>query len=177
MKPSGALKVYCACVFVLGLVLSLPLAAWTGTAVLEPAAALAVTLCWNFVFLLLLPVILDWSESAYFRARFLELEECARQNPHLAEVLSEQCRKLKLAGLRLAALDVRCSEPFSYGLFDQNPRLFVPASWLEPENQMRACPSIEVELSRFARRDMTAIFVGFALVQLLVQQVLMAVLF
>jgi hypothetical protein len=126
------------------------------------------TLCFNCVLLMILPLVLDWSERKYFKARFVALEELAQTNPQLKAALDEQCEKLSLPGLRLAAVDMPGGEMLAYGLWRQNPRLVVPSDWLQ-NTQDTVVPSIEVELNRFAKRDVSFVFLAFCLVQVAAQ--------
>jgi len=139
--------------------------------------AAILTLCFNTLLVMVLPLILDWSERKYFKARFVQLEELERTNPELKAALDEQCEKLHLPGLRLATVETAGSleTTFSYGLFRQNPRLVVPSSWLHSTKMTapNVVPSIQGELNRFASRDISLIFFGFALVQFGVQQLLL----
>src|SRR5262249_43697341 len=127
-------------------------------------------LCFNVLMIMVLPLVLDWSERKYFKARFVQLEELAQTNPQLKAALDEQCRKLSLPGLRLAAVDMPVSETFSYGLWRHNPRLVVPASWLQDSAaESTIMPSIEVELNRFAKRDVSFLFLCFWIAEVALQ--------
>lgn len=175
MKPSRILKIYAAVAFVLGVCFSIPTALLANCGELEPNAGAVLALSWNVLFLMILPLILDSCERKYFKARFMQLEELAATNPELKSILEEQCNKLSLPGLRLAAVDTPAGEPFTYGLWRQNPRLILPASWLSSHDRGSLLPSIEVELSRFARQDVSFVFLLFAVVQVIIQQVIIAV--
>lgn len=173
MRPSRVLRVYCTVTFILGLLLCAPMVLMLRANELNAHDAAILTLCWNVLFVMISPLVIDWSERKYFKARFVQLEELAETNPELKAVLDEQCRKLSLPGLRLAAVDTATAEPFSYGLWRQNPRLIVPASWLKPESKPEATniiPTIETELSRFASRDVSVVFLVFAILQFGIQQ-------
>lgn len=135
--------------------------------------ALILTASWNVLMLMVLPMVLDWSERKYFNARFLQLEELAETNPELKAVLDEQCRKLSLPGLRLAAVDTADGETFTYGLWRQNPRLIVPSAWLSNVDTSQIVPSIEMQLNRFAKRDVTMVFFVFFIVQVVLEQILL----
>lgn len=174
MRPSQVLKIYCLVAFGIGTTLSLPIAMFIRSQELSGNSAIILTFCWNTLLLLILPLVLDWSEHKYFKARFLLLEELSETNPELKMALEEQCRKLALPGLRLALVDSQVSESFAYGLWRQNPRLVVPASWLaSTSDPAKICPSLEVELARFARRDLTLLFAAFAVGQVIIQQILL----
>jgi hypothetical protein len=135
--------------------------------------ATILTASWNVLMLMVLPMVLDWSERKYFNARFMQLEELAETNPELKAVLDEQCRKLSLPGLRLAAVDTVDTETFTYGLWRQNPRLVVPSAWLQAPDQSVIVPSIEMQLSRFAKRDVSIVFFAFFILQVSLEQVLL----
>lgn len=121
------------------------------------------TLCWNCLFVMILPLVMDWAERRYFKARFVALEEIAETNPELASVIAEQCKKLSIPGLRFAVVDTASDETFSYGLWRTNPRLVVPGRVLDDKN--RIIPSVEAELSRFASQDHTIVFLLFTVLQ------------
>lgn len=88
----------------------------------------------------------------------------------MAAVISAQCEKLSIAGLKLAvipagsegALAPEQDVLFSYGLWKSNPRLVVPDSLLKNEDSGKAIPSVEAELARFSRRDHNVIYLMFA---------------
>ncbi len=107
---------------------------------------------------MLLPLVLDWAERHYFKARFLALEEFAKTNPDLASVLEKQCKELAIPKLRLAVVESQTNELFSYGLWRINPRLILSRSLLNKESQIKMIPSIEAELSNFASQDRTLVF-------------------
>jgi hypothetical protein len=171
MRPSRVLRVYCAISFTLGLALCTPMVLLMRAGELGGHDAAILTLCWNTLFLMVSPIILDWSERKYFKARFVQLEELAATNPELKAALDEQCAKLHLPGLRLATVDTASTETFTYGLWRQNPRLVVPSSWLNSSSseERNILPSIEGELSRFASRDLSLVFLLFAIAQFAVQ--------
>jgi hypothetical protein len=109
--------------------------------------------------------LLDWSEQKYLKARFLELEDIAKENPELKAYLDNQCAKLHVESIKLAVVDSTVDEPFSYGLWRYNPRLIVPKSALSAAEVTKAIPSIEVELSKFARQGVTLTYFTFTIVQ------------
>jgi hypothetical protein len=170
IRPSTVLRIYCAASFAVGLAVSVPLVMLIPSKELSLNSTAILLLCFNVLMVMLLPLVLDWSERKYFKARFVQLEELAKTNPQLKEALDEQCRKLSLPGLRLAAVDVPFADTFTYGLWRHNPRLVVPASWLqEPSDESKIMPSIEVELNRFAKRDVSFLFVAFWIAQVAFQ--------
>jgi hypothetical protein len=130
------------------------------------------TLTWNVLFVMLLPMVMDWCESYYFKARFMKLEEIANTNPELANVISKQCEDLSIPGVRFAVVDNAPEDLFSYGLWRMNPRLVISGKLLD--KRVSLVPSIEAELSRFATQDHTFVFVLFAIVQIIMQQLLIA---
>jgi hypothetical protein len=178
MRPSRVLKFYCAVAFLLGIALSVPMVMLMRAGEFTGHDAAILTLCWNTLFLMISPLLVDWSERKYFKARFVQLEELAATNPELKAALDEQCRKLHLPGLRLAAVDTPGTETFTYGLWRQNPRLVVPSSWLNAAEtaEKNILPSIEGELNRFASRDLSLVFLAFAVVQFGAQQIALNVL-
>lgn len=176
MKPAALLRTYCAVTFAIGTALTAPVAYFIHTKDLEMNAGIFLALSWNILFVMILPLILDWSERKYARARFIELEELAKTNPELKAALDAQCEKLALPRLRLAVADTAGDETFSYGLFRNNPRLIVPAKALSEDEKARLIPSIESELMRFKRRDLTPVFLLFAALQIAVQFLLISVL-
>jgi hypothetical protein len=176
VSPARILRIYCAVTFVIGVALALAMVYLVRHQDIEANAAAILTLCWNVLFLMILPLILDSCERKYFNARFMQLEELAESNPELKAALEEQCRKLAIPGLRLATVDSRFSEPFSYGLWRQNPRLIVPDACLKSHDEaVKMIPSIEFELTRFARHDVTVIFLLFSAAQVLLEVVLLKV--
>lgn len=173
MRPSKVLGLYCSLSFAIGALLSVFISVLVKHDEVGRYGATILTASWNVLFLMTLPMILDWSERKYFNARFMQLEEVAQENPQLKAVLDEQCQKLSLPGLRLAAVDSADGETFIYGLWRQNPRLVVPSSWLKSHDQSQILPSIEVELNRFAKRDVSIVFFGFFILQVAIQWVLL----
>jgi len=173
MRPSKILGFYCALACLAGLMLSLLTVVLVKHDEIGHSGATILTASWNVLFLMVLPMILDWSERKYFNARFVQLEELAQENPELKAVLEEQCRKLSLPGLRLAAVDTADGESFTYGLWRQNPRLVVPLSWLKTYDQSKILPSIERQLNRFAKRDVSFVFLAFFVVQVALQNLLL----
>jgi Zn-dependent protease with chaperone function len=169
MSPSKVLNFYYALAFAIGTVLSIFLAHWVETKDIGVRGAAVLNLSINVFFIMVLPLVLDWAERRYFKARFLLLEELAFTNPELATVLQEQCSRLAIPNLRLAIVHSANLELFSYGLWRNNPRLIVSDSFLTPEEQARIIPSIEAELARFATQDRTMIFLMFAALQEIIQ--------
>lgn len=165
---------YLVLTFMVGLVLSVPTAWWINADVLGSRGAALTTLCWNVLFVMILPLVLDWSERRHCKVRFLELEEVAKTSPELAAAIAEQCRQLEIAHLKLAVADTAVSETVSYGLWGQNPRLIVSDAILQSPEKSMILPSIEAELSRFTRQDHTLIYLMFSIVQILLQQVIVA---
>lgn len=125
--------------------------------------------------MLILPLVLDWSEQKYLKARFVQLEEIAQDNPELKAYLDEQCRKMALAKIRVAVVDSPLPETFSYGLLRYNPRLIVSSSILSEAEKAKAIPSIEHELNRFAKQEVSLYFLAFTVLQIIIQQVLFRV--
>jgi hypothetical protein len=151
-------------------VASFPLAWLVQRGELSLNASAVLLLCLNVLLIMILPLVLDFSERKYFKARFLELEEIAQSNPQLKALLEEQCQKLSLPGLRLAAVETTATEMLIYGLWHQNPRLVLPASWLQTSAaQTNLLPSIEIELNRFAKREVSFLFLAFFLIQVALQ--------
>lgn len=172
MRPSRVLKIYYLTTFVIGTLLTMPVAHWVQTQELGGRGAAGMTLCWNVLFIMLLPLVLDWGERRYFKARFMALEEVAKTNPELASLVSEQCKKLNLPNLRFAIIDT-ADEMFSYGLWRNNPRLVVSGNLLSEDNS-KVIPSIEAELTRFTSQDHTFVFLAYTVVQLMLLQILIA---
>lgn len=175
MKPSKVLTIYLICSFVLGMILAVPLGYYLKAEELNAFSAATLALCWNVLFVMVLPLILDWSERTYFKARFLKLEELSQTHPEMASVLSEQCEKLALPGLKMAVIDTPGDELFSYGLWGISPRLIMSDSLLKSEDA-ELIPSIEHELERFSRQDHTLLFLFFTAVQIMFAQVVMTLL-
>ncbi|HEY9788332.1 MAG TPA: hypothetical protein V6D17_23285 [Candidatus Obscuribacterales bacterium] len=174
IRPSRVLNLYYLATFALGVLLTFPVARWVTIGEIGARGSAILTLCWNVLFVMLLPLVLDWAEQRYFKARFVALEEVAKTNPELALVISEHCKKLSLPGLRLAVIDTNSEDLFSYGLWRTNPRLMIPGNLLTTFDKARAIPSIEAELSRCAHQDHTLIFLLFTAVQCIIQQVIIA---
>ena len=122
--------------------------------------------------MLILPLVLDWSEQKYLKARFVQLEELARDNPELKLYLDQQCEKMALAKIRVAVVDSPVEETFSYGLLRYNPRLIMSTSMLSDAEKARVIPSIEHELNRFAKQEVSLYFLGFTAIQIVLQQVI-----
>jgi Zn-dependent protease with chaperone function len=165
MHPSRVLKIYYASSFAAGVLLTFFLTHWVATKDVGPRGAAIITACLNVLLIMLLPLVLDWAESKYFKARFIMLEEVAKTNPELASILQEQCQRLAIPNLRLAIVQSSSKELFSYGLWRNNPRLVLSESFLEIEQVNRMIPSIEAELIRFSNQDMPLIFLMFGIVQ------------
>jgi len=174
MHPSRVLKIYYAVSFVSGVVLTFFLTHWVTTKDVGPRGAAIMTACLNVLLIMLLPLVLDWAERKYFKARFIMLEEVAKTNPELASILQEQCKRLALPNLRLAIVQSPAKELFSYGLWRNNPRLILSESFLDVEQVNRMIPSIEAELLRFSNQDMPLMFLMFAIVQEMLLLILLA---
>lgn len=136
-----------------------------------PNAALILPVCWNVLFMLILPLVLDWSEQKYLKARFLQIEEVAKDNPELKACLDQQCEKLSVSSIRLAVVDSSGEETFSYGFMRYNPRVIVSKEILSMEEKSKIIPSIENELNRFARQEVSLYFLAFLFAQLAIQQI------
>lgn len=126
--------------------------------------------------MLILPLVLDWSEQKYLKARFLQLEELAKDNPELKECLERQCQKLSVPAIRLAVVETATEETFSYGLLRYNPRIILPSKLLSIEEKAKVIPSIENEMSRFARQEVSFYFAAFIVLQLILQQIIIRLL-
>lgn len=174
MSPSQILKLYYLASFLIGLVLAIFLAHWISTKEIGIRGAAIITVSLNVLLIMILPLVLDWAECRYFKARFLGLEEIAKTNPDLASSLEEQCKRLAIPKLRLAIIESSSDVLFSYGLWRLNPRLVLSASMLSKEVQIRTLPSIEAELARFAGQDKTLVFLMFTVVQMIFQVVLLS---
>lgn len=174
MKPASLLRTYCAVTFAVGTLVTLPVAFLINRGDLDLNAGIYLALSWNVLFVMILPLILDWTERKYASARFITLEELAQSNPELKAALDLQCEKLELPGLRFAVADTAGDETFSYGLFRNNPRLILPAKVLSEGERVRMLPSIETELMRFKRRDVTLLFLGFAAAQIALQYLIIS---
>lgn len=174
LKPSTVLGIYYLTTFIVGVGLAFPVARCVAIGEIGARGSAILTLCWNVLFVMLLPMVLDWAERRYFKARFVALEDIAKTNPELALMIGEHCKKLSLPGLRLAVVDTTSEELFSYGLWRTNPRLIIPDALLNQPEKGQAIPSIEAELSRFANQDHTLVFLIFTVIQCIVQQLLLA---
>jgi hypothetical protein len=172
LKPSQVLTYYYALTFLLGTVLTVAVAFGVNAGEISPGGAAIMSLSWNVLFIMILPLVLDWSERKHCQARFLELEDIQGSNPELAAVIAEQCRHLSIAGLRLAVVDKGSDELFSYGLWGYNPRLILPQKLLTSQPPAAVWPSIEAELTRFASQDHTMIFLLFTVLQITLELVL-----
>ena len=167
VRPSQVLKIYYLITFTVGTILTVPLAHCVQIQDVGARGAALMTLCWNVLFIMILPLVMDWGERRYFKARFLALEEVAKTNPELATVITEQCKKLSIPGLRFAVVDTPTTELFSYGLWRHNPRLVVTDAFLSGEIKTSVIPSVEAELSRFASQDHTFVFLLFTITQVI----------
>jgi Zn-dependent protease with chaperone function len=165
MHPAKVLRLYYTASFIAGIILAFLLAHWVAAGEIGARGAAVMTACLNVLLIMLLPLVLDFSERSYFKARFLMLEELAQTYPELAQILRDQCTKLKIANLKLAIVHSSSQELFSYGLWRNNPRLVVPDSLIAIDQVSRMIPSIEAELFRFSIQDRTVLFVIFAAVQ------------
>lgn len=166
MSPSRILRMYYVTTLLLGLCMILPMSEWVKLNELGTRGAFGLILCWNVLCLMLLPLVIDWAERHYLKARFVEIQEIAKSNPQLAEVISVQCQRLSISSLKFAVVDNSPEDLVSYGLWRTNPRLIVSSDMLKPENQDKAIPSVEAELARFIKRDdNTVIFLMFAAFQ------------
>jgi Zn-dependent protease with chaperone function len=165
MHPSRVLKIYYAGSFAAGVILTLLLTHWVSTKDVGPRGAAIMMACLNVLLIMLLPLVLDWAERKYFKARFVMLEEVAKTNPELAAVLQEQCKRLAIPNLRLAIVHSSTEELFSYGLWRNNPRLVMSDSFLDIEQVNKMIPSIEAELIRFSNQDMPLVFLIFGILQ------------
>lgn len=173
LKPSTVLKAYYAGTFALGVGLSMLVGAQLHTHEIGIRGAALTTLCWNVAFMMILPLVLDWSQYRYFKAKFMQLEEIAKCNPDLASLLENKCQELALPKLRLAVVEGPVKEVFSYNLWGHNPRLVVPKTVLDPNESAKILPSVEAELGVFVNQDQTIMFLIFASVQVLIQQVVL----
>jgi Zn-dependent protease with chaperone function len=161
------LKIYYLVTFAIGTLLTVPLAQALQLHEIGARGAAIMTLCWNVLFIMILPLVMDWGERRYFKARFLQLEEVAQTNPELAAVISEHCKRLSIPGLRFAVVHTQTNELFSYGLWRHNPRVVVSDALLSAEPNPAAIPSVEAELSRFANQDHTFVFLLFTILQVI----------
>ncbi|MBI4534062.1 MAG: hypothetical protein HY711_08940 [Candidatus Melainabacteria bacterium] len=168
------MTIYCIGTFIIGLVLTIPVALWVNQDELGTRGGAIMTLSWNVLFSMILPLVLDWCERKHCKVRFLNIEEIAKTNPELAAVISEKCRQLAIAHLRLAVADTPTDETFSYGLWGHNPRLILPGKLLNSHDKAMILPSIEAELNHFASQDHTMVFLLFTVVQVLLQQMIIA---
>ena len=172
MRPSRILKVYYSATFLAGMLFTIPVAEAVQQHELGARGAAILTLCWNVLFIMLMPLIMDWAESRYFKARFVQLEDVAKDNPELAEVIAKQCEELSIPGFRFAVVESNTEELFSYGLWRSNPRMVLSTSFLTTEQKSRTIPSVEAELTRFATQDNTFVFLVFTVLQVMLQHLL-----
>ncbi|MBP7862876.1 hypothetical protein KA183_14415 [bacterium] len=174
MIASKVLRNYYIATFLLGVVMLLPMTIGLKTNDVGMKGAYAVILCFNVLCFLLLPLIMDWTERVYFKARFLALEEVAEKSPQLAKAVSEQCEQLSLNSVKFAVVEVAHGEPeqelgsheklTSYGLWRSNPRVVLTNRLLDPSN-LNAAPSVLAELNRFSKNNTIPVFMGFAAIQ------------
>lgn len=163
MTPSKILNTYYLITFLIGAVLTFPIALWVQDKEVGLRGALGLILCWNVLFVMLLPLVLDLLEKHYLKARFIAIEEIAETNPELALALSKQCKELSIPGLKLAITETGSSkELFSYGLWGANARLMLPEELLQTKDETQIMPSIEAELTKFTRRNHTVVYLIFA---------------
>jgi hypothetical protein len=167
---------YYAAAFIIGVALSFVVAHFLSNHELGYRGAIVTTLCWNVLFMLVLPLVLDWSERKHFKARFIKLEEVSASNPELAAILSEQCEKHSIQRLRLAVVDSQSEEPFSYTLCGNNPRLVVSGSLFNSHEKASIMPSIEAVLARAKSQNHALVFMGFAIAQIALHHAVLALL-
>lgn len=170
------LTVYYAATFILGVVFSLGVSVLMLQHEVGFRGGALMTLCWNVLFVLILPLVLDWGEHKHCNARFVQLEEVAASNPELAAILSEQCKKLSMEKLRLAVVESPSEDVFGYGLWGSNPRLVVSGSFLNSREKALILPSVEAELARVKSQDHAMLFFIFTIVQVLLQHLLLVLL-
>lgn len=166
------MRLYLTASCVVGIILTTALSLALKHSVIELNAALILPLCWNVLLMLILPLVLDWSEQKYLKARFMQLEELAENNPELKTYLEAQCQKMALDKIKVAVVDSPVPETFSYGLLRYNPRLIVSSSVLNDEEKAKAIPSIELELNRFAKQEISLYFLAFTVLQIVIQQLI-----
>ena len=87
LSPSKALKLYYLATFLIGAGLTVPLAHWVITDDVGIRGAALSILSINVLFIMIMPMVMDYFESRYFKARFIALEELAQDNPDLKAVL------------------------------------------------------------------------------------------
>lgn len=175
MKSSKILRVYLASSCVLGLALTAMTVVYLKQGEIGQSAAFILPFCWNVLFMLILPLVLDWSEQKYLKARFLQLEDVAKDNPELKAYLDQQCQKLAVSNIRVAVVDSAVEETFSYGLLRYNPRIIVPSKLLSDEEKAKIIPSIENELNKFKKQEVSLYFAAFTFAQLALQQIVFRV--
>jgi hypothetical protein len=174
VRPSKVLSIYYAIAFAIGIALSLCVAYFLNIQEVGARGAALMTLSWNVLFIMILPLVLDWSERRHCKVRFLELEEIANSNPELANAIAEQCAKMQIPKLRLAVASQPTDEVFSYGLWGHNPRLILPDNLLATKERTVFVPSIEAELTRLASQDVTIVFLLFSVLEIVLQQAIAA---
>ncbi len=174
MIASKVLRNYYIATFLIGVVMLAPMAYGLKTNEVGMKGAYAVILCFNVLCFLLLPLIMDWTERVYFKARFLALEEVAEKSPQLAKAVSEQCEQLSLNSVKFAVVEAAHGETnndfesneklTSYGLWCTNPRVVLTNRLLDPSN-LNAAPSVLAELNRFSKNNTIPVFIAFAAAQ------------
>lgn len=175
MIASKVLRNYYIATFLMGVLMLAPMAYGLKTNEVGMKGAYAVILCFNVLCFLLHPLIMDWMERVYYKARFLALEEVAEKSPQLAKAVSEQCEQLSLNSVKFAVVEVAHGESStefeshekqlsSYGLWRSNPRVVLSQRLLDPSNA-NAAPSVLAELNRFSKNNTIPVFIAFAMVQ------------
>ncbi len=170
MTPSRILRTYLWSSCVLGLLFTAVTVYLLHVGEIGFSAGMLLPVSWNVLFMLILPLVLDWSEQKYLNARFLQLEDVAKDNPELKACLEQQCEKLAVSNIRLAVVDSAVEETFSYGLLRYNPRVIMSSSMLG-NDKSKTIPSIENELSRFAKQEVSLYFFAFTFAQIALQQI------
>ncbi len=174
MQPSRSLNIYLLATFLTGVALSTATVAWVGDGEITAGGAAVLTLTWNVFFLMVLPLVLDWSQRKYFKARALDMKQLSSEHPEIAQAISQECERHSLPGLKMAVVDSVNDEIFSYGLPGVRPRIIISNGMLESAQERMIIPSIEEEIERSARHDQTTIFLLFAAIQIVGQQALIA---
>jgi Zn-dependent protease with chaperone function len=171
MKPNQLLSIYFTSAFFIGIGLSAMLAHLESTKAVGILGGAVLTTCWNVFFLMILPLVQDWAQHNYCRARFIPLEEVKTTNPQLANILQNLSKRFSLGNLKLAIADVKADAPLSYGLLGSNPRLIVPQQMLDNLTTTSE-ESLEDELYHLTQQDHTLMFFMFTALQIIVQQAL-----
>lgn len=170
MKPSKILRIYLSTSCGIGILFTALAVCLLKSGEIGPNAAILMPVSWNVLFALILPLVLDWSEQKYLKARFIQIEDVAKDNPELKAYLDQQCQKLSVSKIRLAVVDTN-EETFSYGLLRYNPRLIVSSSMLSPDEKSKVIPSIENELNRFVKQEISLYFLMFMFLQIVLEQI------